>query len=95
MHNDELQTKLQEAIKTARGEPRRHDITIGQGPIADRILRVVDVNGAYAMLANALSLIAGKKRLRDCSEHELLAIETSLKNAVIWAEPFAPCTKRP
>lgn len=87
MHSDELQTRLQFAIETARNKNRRTDLTIGQGAIADRILRIADVNGAYLTLARALHIVAGKTRLRDCSEHELLALETSLKNAVIWADP--------
>ena len=41
------------------------------------------------------NIIAGKTRLRDCSEHELLALETSLKNAVIWADPPPATTRRP
>lgn len=95
MHRDELQTRLQAAIETTRNRERRTDITIGQGVIADRILRIVDVNGAYLTLAKALHIIAGKTRLRDCSEHELLALETSLKNAVIWADPPPATTRRP
>ena len=87
MHNDELQTRLQAAMERTRNSPRQNDLTIGQGAIADRILRIVDVNGAYSTLARALHIITGKTRPRDCTKHELVALETSLKNAVIWADP--------
>lgn len=94
MQNDKLQTRLQEAVEASRSEKRSDDLSIGQGLVADRILRHVDINGAYNLLSKAMLLIAGKTRLRDCSVSELEALEVSLNNVIAWHD-HRMCVKCP
>ena len=94
MHNDELQTRLEDAVEASRAEKKSNDVTIGQGILADRILRLTDVNGAYSLLSKALLHITGKTRLRDCSVSELEAVEITLTNVVSWHD-HRICTECP
>lgn len=82
MYRDARQAELENLAAERRQRPRSTDLSIGQGIKADSILKWVDVNGAYAKLSKALLLIAGKSRLRDCSEAELEAIEDAIKRTM-------------